>query len=157
MKPKDRQRIFASQERTRRMAQHPFGVPRRPNGHGGVPINPLSLTALDRFSRPLAAGQLVLFRPANDLVFRVTKVTPSLDPAAPPGTVQVMLQADAPMLLQGGQPLANLVIVAEPGPDVAQTTDEATGPSAESVPLDVASEVPVPDAETPRTVDLPSV
>ena len=71
-----------------------------------------ALAPRDRFNRPLAKHQLVLYHPEVDVVYQITDVIPVMDPRIP-GMVRLMLTAIVPLATRAGQPTAPLVIVGE--------------------------------------------
>ena len=88
---------------------------------------------LDRFNQPLDVGTIVVYRPAQDLVFTVVEATPILDPQAPPGAVRVVLQAIVPMLSMGGQPRGDMIVIGRQ--DVSGDHVDISGPKAQDAPV----------------------
>jgi hypothetical protein len=69
------------------------------------------ITARDRFGRVIAPGALVLWTPPYPLIYEVLNVTPLLDPRVPPGLVQIVLTATAPLNVAANQAQIGLVVV----------------------------------------------
>lgn len=81
--------------------------------------------ARDRFGVTIKAGDLLLYRPNVDMVFKVADVKPVLDPRIGPGHVTIVLVVEAPITLRVGMPVSNMIVIGMP----------ATAP-AEAPPLD---------------------
>lgn len=65
----------------------------------------------DRFGRNLAVNDLVVYNPAQPLVFQVVALDAVLDPNQPPGLIRVVLNIDVPILWQGGYAAPELIVV----------------------------------------------
>lgn len=81
----------------------------------------LSSTLMDRFGRELQEGDLVHIVGKGDIFWQVAKLAPSLYPQAPPAAMELVLVAEFPFVLQGGQRIGDLLLVDRPEP----TTDES--------------------------------
>lgn len=81
-----------------------IGGPGEPGGPGG--------NVRDRFGKPLAPGDLVLYRPVHDLVYQVVAVERAhvLDPSRPPSPNMILvLEITVPLEMPPDRPGMNLV------------------------------------------------
>lgn len=109
-----------------------------------------SAMPIDRFGVPIRVGDEILFRPPFDWVFHVVAIQPIMDPRAPVGMVTMVLQASAPVHVQGGQPLMNATIVMSAEVKADAVAAESAHPDAEmpSSPIvDPAAPEPTDPAE----------
>ena len=65
---------------------------------------------LDRFGRPLYLGDLVTCTAPDLLNWEVRDIRPLIDPAAPPGLVEVQLMTSLRMQLPVGQPIVQIIL-----------------------------------------------
>lgn len=70
---------------------------------------------LDRFGRVLAEGDMVILSGRGDLVWRITKIRPILDPNAPPGAKQITFTAAVESGVQTNMPVAEFIKVRDVG------------------------------------------
>jgi hypothetical protein len=82
---------------------------------------------IDRFGRQVEVGQMVLLHQHQDLACTVVSSRPILDPRLPPGSVEVVLQVPPiRMIVVGGQPRPDLVIVGTAGVDASPPQESAS-------------------------------
>lgn len=65
----------------------------------------------DRFQKEVKDGDVVYLLGRTDIMWRVQKVAPSLQPGAPPGLVELHLVAVFAMGLPGGTPVTDMIKV----------------------------------------------
>lgn len=92
-------------------------------------------TVFDSLGRQLQEGDAVVLSVQTPMIFRVMKIAPVFDPAAPAGTLQMQLICMASYTPKGGQALAQVLRVGaaeEMGPMPLKLIDQ---PAEEAVPL----------------------
>ena len=65
----------------------------------------------DRFGVAIAPGRLLLYRPPQDLIFKVVDVAPVLDPRMRPGLVTIKLLCEVPITVGVQGPIANAICI----------------------------------------------
>lgn len=90
----------------------------------------------DLFGRSITEGDMVLLNLKTPVFFRIANITPVLDPAQPPGLMQVHCVTFFSLIAKRGTPLKEIVRV--------QTSAEA-GP----MPFKMLDAVPMPGQEPP--------
>lgn len=112
----------------------------RPPGTRGLPspqriahiANQGGMTARDRFNNVLVEGALVLYHPAQDVIYQIQKVTPILDPRAQGQMVTVTMAATIPLHVAANQPTMELTMVGLPAtPEQADALEKARQAAAE--------------------------
>lgn len=139
------------------MAKFPFPHrdPRQNGGRspliGGPAQASLPAVIRDRFGRTLRENDLVdLPGGKQQLLFRVTKIVPNLEPGAPPNAMRIQLLAQVDLIMPGGVPIGDFVRVLSveeqggvpqeaPAPPTPGETLTGDGPDAPHDP-------PAPDA-----------
>lgn len=97
---------------------------------------------LDRMGIPIAEGDRVVYRAMVDPVYIVDRVTPIVDPGAPPGYVRVSLSTYVDVPVAVGNPVQNMIIVAR----AQARPDSAPGPGS---PADSPAESAAPSGPGP--------
>lgn len=119
------------------MGAHHFN----PNARGG----PLVLR--DQLNRPLAVGDEVLIPQLVTPRYRVTDLTPVLDPKAPDGLMRIIVTAQVVMYLQAREPAPQILRVRT----AAEVAEPGAVPPAAGLPSDRAPEAPeAPASPTPE-------
>jgi len=70
---------------------------------------------LDRFSVPIEAGSLVVWKCPQDWVWAVTDVKPMLDPRQAPGLVEITFTATVPAVCRVNSPIVEMIHVGKQG------------------------------------------
>lgn len=112
---------------------------------------------LDRFGSLIKTGDLVIWRPPHDLIFKVVDVKPVLDPRAQPGMIQMMFEVQVPVAGLAGLPNMGMILCGHSSADDRHTdlhgvkpgTPNSEGtqvPDAPLITLTDAPEMPIPVA-----------
>lgn len=85
-------------------------------------------TGMDRFANKIKVGSQILWDMPGSVIWQVVKVDVGPEEYWQPGTIQITVQAEVPMILRPNQPNQQLTVVGFTHPDGVQT--ELTSPSA---------------------------
>lgn len=101
---------------------------------------------IDRVGVAIKKDMIVMYRPPQDIFFRVLDVKPVLDPRYPPGLVNVIVGVEFPITLRAGQPQPNMIVIGGPRPDGSPT---ATEPPADDPGRVLEGDFGAPRSEPP--------
>lgn len=89
----------------------------------GQPL--IRTAAYDRLGRILASGDLVVLLNQGTILWRVQETKPNLNPAAPPGLVELSLVAVFAQGVPGGTPIGDIVRVRSAGEEQVNRRQES--------------------------------
>lgn len=103
----------------------------------------------DRFGAPIEVGSSILYRPEVDMVFQVTDAKPVLDPRAPTGLLQIVVQCQATLTVRAGLPFSRMIAlgVTNPPPSPDELPPDPSGIQLTDAPVDT----PAPQGDTPAS------
>lgn len=123
--------------------RNPFGGwKKRPGDGAGVPT-----TAFDRFGRELQAGDAVYLIGKQDAMWRMSEVTPVLEPGAPAGLVRLTFTSLFSTAVPGGVPVMDVIKIRD--------AEEFARQAGEQQPAAVADAVEPEGQQDPPPADPP--
>lgn len=107
-------------------------------------VNSGKASMLDRFGSPILKGNLIIWRPPFDLIFKVVSVVPILDPRMPAGMVRLTVESTVPLDGMVNQPYMQAVIVGQSSDDDkhSEITGANKGEDEPSLLVDPSAPVP---------------